>query len=229
MFLRIWLGVFIGVVTITLVGCALALWIPWCTVGQNGCKMGASEWAYWVGAIGTITAVGVAIALASYQNSMHEQREARAEADALHGLLLGIRAELQVSFELVENRVGEHIENIAPGQIFGIDFPISERVLPVYHAMLPSFYLIKDHALRVQIIQACAVANSLVTTFRANNSILAEFAAANSLARRSEAAVDIAIAQEKFKQLATYALGLKAIYAEAKTEILNLLAVLPSK
>src|SRR5450830_1844662 len=97
MFLRISLGVFIGVVAITLIGCALALWIPWCTVGQNGCKMGASEWAYWVGAIGTITAVGVAIALASYQNSMHEQREARAEADALHGLLLGIRAELQVS------------------------------------------------------------------------------------------------------------------------------------
>lgn len=229
MVLRITLAfVFVSAI-ITLLGFALALWIPWCTVGENGCKMGASEWAYWVGAVGTIIAVAVAIALAAYQNSVHEKREARAEAVALHGLLLGIRAELLVSFNMVEKRVGEHIENIAPGEIFHIDFPISERVLPVYHAMLPSFYLIKDHSLRVQIIHTCAVANSLVTTFRANNAILAEFVAVRSIARKSESKVDIAIAQEKFEQLVAYATGLKDIYAEAKSEILKLLAVLPSK
>lgn len=43
-------------VTAILIGYAFAYWIPWCTVGENGCKMGVTEWAYWVAAIGTVGA-----------------------------------------------------------------------------------------------------------------------------------------------------------------------------
>src|SRR5450830_1635792 len=40
-----------------LIGFALGVWIPWCTVGASSCKLGAAEWAYWAQAVGSITAI----------------------------------------------------------------------------------------------------------------------------------------------------------------------------
>ncbi|KAB8062096.1 hypothetical protein GCN74_03460 [Janthinobacterium sp. FT14W] len=84
--MRVFLSVSIAFIAITLVGCALALWIPWCTVGQNGCKMGASEWAYWVGAIGSIGAI-----FGAYIIGERQARHARNVALDLHQTTLNDR------------------------------------------------------------------------------------------------------------------------------------------
>lgn len=194
--------------------------IPWA-------KMGVAEWAYWVGAIGTITAVGVAIAVAAYQNASHDRRQASADEDAERGLLLGIRAELSISLGLVEDRVGQIIDSMEPGDIFDGIFPIAERLMPFYAAMLPNFHLIKDHKLRVQIIRTHTIANSLVSTFRANNDLVAEYVAASILAQRSESEVDTEIAVRRHVLLVDYAVGLRELYIQARTEIQDLLGVLP--
>lgn len=61
-------GVVAAVVAIAvLIGFALGVWIPWCTVGNGSCKLGAAEWAYWAQAIGSISAILGAAWIASDQ------------------------------------------------------------------------------------------------------------------------------------------------------------------
>lgn len=41
---------------VTLAGFSLAKWIPWCIVGTDNCRLGVTEWAYWVAATGSVGA-----------------------------------------------------------------------------------------------------------------------------------------------------------------------------
>lgn len=58
------------------IGFALGIWIPWCTVGVGSCKLGAAEWAYWAQAVGSITAILGAAWIASdqYRKQIHDRK-----------------------------------------------------------------------------------------------------------------------------------------------------------
>lgn len=52
----IFLSLIAFVAFVTFVGYALARLIPWCAVGTGTCRLGVTEWAYWVAAIGSVGA-----------------------------------------------------------------------------------------------------------------------------------------------------------------------------
>ena len=205
-----------------------------------GQGLGKSDWAAWVQAVGSIFALGVAIAVSAYQNSEQkkhvdqanahqEQRDAKANANALKGLLLGIRAELMTSLEAVEANIGVDLEASRPGEAFRYSFLVSENSFPVYLAMLPSFHLIPDHSLRVRIVRTYGVAKSLILTFQTNNNLLDAFDTAYDIAMKSGLDADRHVADAKDRSLIAYGGQLRTRYSVTKSEVLALLAILPSE
>ena len=209
-------------------GCIIVACIAFVALGHFW-DLNKSEWASWVQAVGSIGAIGVAIAVAANQNSAKERQEDCANAVALKGLLLSIRAELSTNLEAVEANVGRNLEASRPGEAFRHTFLISENPFPVYLAMLPSFHLIADHPLRAQIVRTYGLAMSLVLTFQTNAELFDSFEEATHIAFRSKLDADIDLAQIKEQGLINYGDNLRRMYSMAKSEVLALLAVLPSE
>ena len=59
----------------TLAGLSLAVWIPWCKMGEKGCSLGVAEWAYWIAAIGTISTLAGTIWIATRESARRKEME----------------------------------------------------------------------------------------------------------------------------------------------------------
>lgn len=212
-------------------------------------NLNAEGWASWVQAVGSIAAILVAVEVARNQNIEAlrrsaaekedlEMKEIQRSKEALRGLLLGIRAEIETALKTVENRVGKQIDEIEVGIGFLYKFSISENSFPVFSAMLPSFGLIADHSLRVRIIHAYSSARSLILSFQMNNEMLDAYEAAIAAAKKNNDIDDVPSTGEEqtdsnvaghLEGLIAYAQGLQSIYFEVRVEFGELIDILPSE
>ena len=82
---------------------------------------------------------------------------------------------------------------------------------------------------RAQIVRTYGLAMSLVLTFQTNAGLFDNFEEASHIAFRSKLDADIRLARIKEQGLINYGDNLRKMYSMAKSEVLALLAVLPSE
>lgn len=192
------------------------------------CKLSKSDWASWVQAVGSIAAIGAAILVSYIQNKNSENRELRHQREEIDGLLRSIRCEVQVLTSVADAHAGNTLRSLQPGQGFLVTFPISDNPFKIYDALAPRLGVISSNEIRIQIVKAYALANSMTTSFKLNNAMVVNFHLAQEQAHRSGVPVaNDVIVNFHLAALKDYGDGLRSLYERTMAEFALLQTMLP--
>lgn len=167
----------------------------------------------WFQAVFSVIAILAAVGVAYWQNEAQRRRNDESEQSELRGLLRSLCAELTVSLQQLEHRIGPDIRGKELGQPFLFTFPLTENPFHIYDALIPKIGTIKDIALQHAIIRTYAIAKGLVASFRFNNEMLATYE--GTLARVRARNEDQCHADAEFAVLAQYGDALQTTYNDA--------------
>jgi hypothetical protein len=140
-----------------------------------------------------------------------------AQTAIVHGVLLGIRAEIVTLWEIYSSEFGKILEELGDGQAFVYHYPLYQNYFTVYESNAPLFGQIPDDQLRKAIVTTYLKARGLIDAHLYNNHLIEK---CNELQRvrdetgsaRYNGQIDAALAN-----LSGYANSLKEAYFEMKT------------
>lgn len=187
-------------------------------------RIDSKDWAAWVQAVGSIAAILAAVALAWYQNETMLERERLKDLAELSGLLLSIKDEICMNFEMAQKMVGDELESTADGTGFFAVFPVEVDPFNIYNSLSHRLPIITDEILRRQIIKTYGVAKGAIGTFLQNNELVTKWEAVQRAANKSGIDVDKEDADLMGAQIAQYGDQVRGHYASAKAEVAELLA-----
>lgn len=208
--------------TISIIGVVILTLCGWLIYD----RIDSADWAAWVQAVGSIAAIAFAIILTWYQGEASIDREIIREQEDVKGLLLSIRDELSINIQMAQQMVGNELEKTVPGEAFYYIFPVQEDPFNIFNSLTHRLPLIKEEALRLQIIKTYGIAKGAIGTFRKNNDLLAQYEAAWRMGQKSGIDTDKVDADMMEGQLMNYGDGVRLHYARVKTEIDILLGMI---
>lgn len=167
---------------------------------------------------GLCTLLGVLLAY-----KLAERKRRKQEAELLQGVLQGLHDEIETLWDMYTDRVGSQLETLPEGQ--GLEFYWAARqdYFTVYTSNCHLIGRITDVDLRKEIISTYATAKSLIDTFEMNNQLVSWLEEARILARETQNETHIQQIALRREQVASYAVGLKAIHEDLKTKTSGLL------
>jgi hypothetical protein len=134
-----------------------------------------SDWAAWVQAVGSVLAIFVAIWVSWDQAKTQRRREIEREDSELTGLLRALRTEISANAENARVAFGTDLEIVTENNPYLCTLPISEDPFDIYNGVVPKLGLIRDDALRDQIVRTYGSAKGFVLTLRYHNDLVAVF------------------------------------------------------
>jgi hypothetical protein len=159
-----------------IVACAItAIMVNVLYIWGNKTNLGAGEWAGWVQAVGSISAILISLGLTNYQMKQQQKAEIDREREEARRICLAIRDELTMLQKLFTE--GENIAallRVQPGEIFNIAVPtvVPGERFSIYRSVVGRLTLIDDDELRQDIIWAYETAIGLIHAGLQNNRLL---------------------------------------------------------
>lgn len=127
----------------------------------------------------------------------------------LRGVLLGIRTELEVLFEIYHQEMQEELESFRGGQAIYLTLPIYQHVFTVYESNCSLIGQITNDELRKSIIRTYLLSKSLVNAHTYNNKLIERYERITHEAPGSSAL------KNSFDEMKHYGAQIKATYDEA--------------
>ena len=193
---------------------ALVLIFMLCGLGAAiYCKgFSSSETAGWMQAIGSFVAIGAAILVAYLQSVTQDQQAAKRDQDEVEGMLDCLSCEMQMIRRNTAILLDEHI--IGSTQGVEIVYPVPPEPFKIYDRFIPKLGMIKDEALRNQIVETYTYAASFVATIRQNNAMFEAWQKAVIVFRKTNSDVDKREVDLAYASLSFYGDGVRNIYSE---------------
>lgn len=137
-------------------------------------------------------------------------------------VLKGIKSEISILFKLYNKRMKGHIEEIEPGKMFLLGFPIGDDNFTFYEQNAKLIAKLNDGP-RDSIIDIYTHARSLIQSFKGNNQLIVEHE--NILLGMANGNNNVEFYQRlynaKQEVMIDYAQGIKAIDGEVRQSIYN--------
>lgn len=136
----------------------------------------------------------------------------------LRGVLLGIRTELEVLFEIYQLEMQEELESFKEGQAIYLTLPIYQHVFTVYESNCSLIGQIRDDELRESIIRTYLLAKSLINAHTYNNKLIEKY---ERITHESPGSLAV---NKSFDEMKHYGAEIKATYDEASASLNDCLA-----
>jgi hypothetical protein len=133
---------------------------------------GSFEWPAWIQAVGSISAILVAIWVSSHQVWQQRTYDLAREQDELDGVLRSIRGEVFTTQLYFASEVTPAFSNAESGQQIRTIFSLPEYPFPIFDGLIPKLGMISDKKLLQDIIRAYAQTKSFALTAKVHNSSL---------------------------------------------------------
>ena len=172
----------------------------------------SSETAGWMQAIGSFVAIGAAILVAYLQSITQDQQAAKRDKDEVEGMLDCLSCELQMIRRNAAILLDEHI--IGSTQGVEIVYPVPPEPFKIYDRFIPKLGMIKEEALRNQIVETYTYAASFVATIRQNNVMFEAWQKAVIVFRKTNSDVDKREVDLAYASLSAYGDGVRNVYNE---------------
>jgi hypothetical protein len=117
----------------------------------NKVHLNSSEWAGWVQAVGSISAILITLGLTNYQIKQQQQGENERALEETRRICLAIRDELRILQKIIATSSNvAALLRLQPGEIFDIAVPtvVPNERFSIYRAVLGRLTLIEDDQLR---------------------------------------------------------------------------------
>ncbi|ESM29007.1 hypothetical protein L467_01473 [Klebsiella pneumoniae BIDMC 31] len=144
------------------------------------------------------------------------------ERDSLElklSVLKGIKGEITTLLSLYDVRMKEHIDDIGPGKILAIGFPVGDDNFTFYEQNAKEIAKLSDES-RDGIINIYTYARSLIQSFKGNNELIKEVQEMNLLQCKYKDDVHLkTIINNHLECMIDYAQGIKLIDGETRQAI----------
>jgi hypothetical protein len=143
----------------------------------NKVHLNSSEWAGWVQAVGSISAILITLGLTNYQIKQQQQGENERALEETRRICLAIRDELRILQKIIATSSNvAALLRLQPGEIFDIAVPtvVPNERFSIYRAVLGRLTLIEDDQLRQDIIWTYETAIGQIHAGLQNNRLLFE-------------------------------------------------------
>ena len=136
------------------------------------------EWPAWMQAVGSISAILVAIWVSSDQTRQQRQHAIALQRDELDGVLRSIRGEVFTTQLYLAGQVLPAFRDAEPGQPIRTVFSLPEYPFPIFDGLIPKLGIISDKRLLHDIITTYAYIKSLAMTAQTHNELVEDLASA---------------------------------------------------
>jgi hypothetical protein len=170
---------------------------------------------------GVIAARATSIATRKANEHSLSLQESNQKA-AIHGVLLGLRAEIETLWEIYSAEFGSALEELKEGEPFLYHYPLHQNYFTVYESNAALFGQIPDDKLRKTIITTYLRGRGLIDSHLYNNHLIEGHLRLQRLREETNNPVfdiQINVAMEELK---AYARFLKEIYGELKPLVTDL-------
>jgi hypothetical protein len=141
----------------------------------NNVHLNSSEWAGWVQAVGSISAILITLGLTNYQIKQQQKGELGREQEETRRICLAIRDELTMLQKIFTTSANvAALLRLHPGEIFNVAVPtvVPNERFSIYRAVLGRLTTIEDDQLRQDIIWAYETAIGQIHAGLQNNRLL---------------------------------------------------------
>lgn len=184
------------------------------------------DWPAWVQAVGSISAILVAVWVSSDQVNQQRLRDEAKDQAELTGVLRSLAAEVETTLEYSAKHVETAFGTIPSGLPVGFTFPLPEYPFPIFDALIPKLGVIPDDGLQRNVIHTYALAKSVAMTVLHHNTLVAELAAIEARQRENPSETAVREVQLKTIQLTLYSTALGQAIGPLKVELQTLLDAL---
>lgn len=150
---------------------------------------------------------------------INKQASERDSLELKLSVLKGIKGEITTLLGLYDVRMKEHIDDIAPGKILGIGFPVGDDNFTFYEQNAKEIAKLSDES-RDGIINIYTYARSLIQSFKGNNELINQYQEMNLLqCKYKDDDHLITVIHDHIECMIDYAQGLKLIDGETRQAI----------
>ncbi|CAH0187795.1 hypothetical protein SRABI118_01414 [Massilia sp. Bi118] len=143
----------------------------------NKVHLNSSEWAGWVQAVGSISAILITLGLTNYQIKQQQKGESERAQEETRRICLAVRDELRILQKIIATSSNvAALLRLQPGEIFNIAVPtvVPNERFSIYRAVLGRLTMIEDDQLRQDIIWTYETAIGQIHAGLQNNRLLFE-------------------------------------------------------
>lgn len=150
---------------------------------------------------------------------INKQASERDSLELKLSVLKGIKGEITTLLGLYDVRMKEHIDDIAPGKILGIGFPVGDDNFTFYEQNAKEIAKLSDES-RDGIINIYTYARSLIQSFKGNNDLINQYQEMNLLqCKYKDDEHLVTVINDHIECMIDYAQGLKLIDGETRQAI----------
>lgn len=150
---------------------------------------------------------------------INKQASERDSLELKLSVLKGIKGEITTLLGLYDVRMKEHIDDIAPGKILGIGFPVGDDNFTFYEQNAKEIAKLSDES-RDGIINIYTYARSLIQSFKGNNDLINQYQEMNLLqCKYKDDEHLVTFINDHIECMIDYAQGLKLIDGETRQAI----------
>lgn len=140
----------------------------------------SSEWAAWLQAFGSITAVGSGVFLIRHQIQSKKQLEAERENQSRIRLIKNLKTEIKVNWGRLESSWGHFLsEDESDAEGVSLIMNVRGWRFPVYDSSASQLGMIESEEVRDLFISAYAAARAFLLTMEINNELFFRYERAN--------------------------------------------------
>lgn len=147
--------------------------------------LGSEAAAAWIQAVGSLVAIGVAIWVSYWQHERQQLRDREREDEEVSNMLFSLRDEIEVLWQITEQKVGIALCKSPPGTAFLYKWPVPDSPFVVYDGYKDRIGKVRDHELRKLIVVTYARAMALLQSFKMNNVLVEDYDSADFLAKQA--------------------------------------------
>jgi hypothetical protein len=184
------------------------------------------EWPAWMQAVGSISAILVAIWVSSHQARQQRTYDLARQQDELDGVLRSIRGEVFTTQLYFASEVVPAFRDTESGQQIRTIFSLPEYPFPIFDGLIPKLGMISDKKLLQDIIRTYAQTKSLALTAKVHNKLVEEVENAERDSRRADSSNAMRIRDIAIANLARYGAQLRDSFDTAFYELQELSAAL---
>jgi hypothetical protein len=140
----------------------------------------------------------------------------------VHGVLLGIRAEIVTLWEIYSGEFGSILEELKDGEAFLYHYPLHQNYFSVYESNAPFFGQIPDDQLRKAIVTTYLKGRGLIDSHLYNNQLIEKYGELQRLREETGSARYNLQIDAALENLNGYAKFLKDSYFEMRTLVAGL-------
>jgi hypothetical protein len=187
---------------------------------------GSFEWPAWIQAVGSISAILVAIWVSSHQVRQQRTYDLARQQDELDGVLRSIRGEVFTTQLYFASEVTPAFRNTESGQQIRTIFSLPEYPFPIFDGLIPKLGMISDKKLLQDIIRTYAQTKSFALTAKVHNKLVEEVENAERDCSGAGSSNAMRVRDIATANLARYGVQLRDSYVTAFYELQELSAAL---